>query len=55
MCGTENNISLYMVHKVITIILISDEYYQFRIGHNSIGMNLIKEIHIYFTTKDIEI
>jgi len=44
-----------MVYKVITIILISDEYYQFRMGHNFISMNLIKKVHIYFTTKDIEI
>ena len=44
-----------MVHKVITIIFISDEYYQFRMGHNYISMNLIKQVHIYFTTKDMEI
>ena len=30
MCGAKNDISLYIVYKTITIILISDEYYQFR-------------------------
>jgi len=29
MCETENNILLYIVYKVITIILIPDKYHQF--------------------------
>ena len=28
--GTENNIFLYIVHKVITIVLIPNKYHQFR-------------------------
>jgi len=26
-CGVENNISLYMAYKVITIIIVPDEYH----------------------------
>jgi len=29
-CGVENNIFLYMMLQVILIVLIPDEYYQFR-------------------------
>ena len=31
MCGAENDISLYIAYKTITIILIPNKYYQFRI------------------------
>jgi len=29
-CGAENDIFLYIVYKAIFIVLISNEYYQFR-------------------------
>ena len=53
-CGMENNIFLYMAYKVITIILISNEYHQIRTQCNFIGTYLIEKVHICFTTKDME-
>ena len=46
-CGVENNIFLCIVYKVITIILILNEYHQFRIQCKFIGTNFIGEKHIY--------
>ena len=54
-CGMENNISLYMTYKVITIILISNEYYQFRTQCKFIGTNFIEKVYICFIIKDMEI
>jgi len=55
MCGAKNNISLYMVYKEITIILVPDEYYQFRMWHNFVGMNFTGEKYIGSIAKDIEV
>jgi len=55
MCGAENDIFLYMVYRAIIIILISNEYYQFRIWHNFVGINFTGEKHIGFIAKDIEV
>ena len=54
-CGVENNISLCIVHKVITIILILNEYYQFRMWHEFIGTDFIGKKYIYFIAKDMKV
>jgi len=51
----KNNISLYIVHKVITITLIPNEYHQFRMWHKFISMNFTKEKHIGSIVKDTEV
>jgi len=51
----ENNISLYMAHKVITIVFISNGYYQLRIQCKFISTNFTRERHIGSTAKDIEV
>ena len=55
MCGAKNDISLYIVYKTITIILIPDEYYQFRMQHNFVNMNFTGEKHISSIAKDMEV
>jgi len=55
MCGVGNDIFLYMVYKVIPIILISNEYHQFRMGQKFISINFTREEHIGFTAKDMEV
>ena len=55
MCGAENDISLYMVHKVVFIVLILNEYYQFRIWYKFVGIDFNREEHIGFTAKDMEV
>jgi len=54
MYETENNIFLYIVYKTITIVLISNKYYQFRTWYKFIGVKFIGKIHMCFTTKDME-
>ena len=54
-CGAENDISLCMAHKAITIVLIPNEYYQFRMQYKFIGMNFTREKHIGSTAKDMEV
>ena len=54
-CGTENDIFLYMVHKAITIILMSNEYHQFRMWCKFISTNFTGEKYIGFTAKDMEV
>ena len=54
MYGTENNIFLYIVHRAITIVLIPNDYHQFRTWHKFISVNFIEKIHICFITKDME-
>ena len=41
----------YIVYKAITIILIPNEYYQFRMQCKFIDVNFIGEKYIYFTAK----
>ena len=53
-CKAENNISLCMVYKVITIVIISDEYHQFRAQHKFIGTKFGGKKYICSKTKDIE-
>ena len=55
MCRVENNISLYIVYKAIAIILIPNEYYQFRMWCKFVGMNFTREEHIGSTAKDTEV
>ena len=55
MCGVENGISLYMMHKAVFTILISNKYHQFRVWYNFVGMNFNREKHVGFTAKDIEV
>ena len=52
MYEVENDISLYIVYKVITIILISNEYYQFRTWYNT---NITGEKYMDSIAKDIEV
>jgi len=50
----DNNISLYIAHNTITIILISNKDHQFRIWPKFIGINFIGKKYICYTTKDIK-
>ena len=54
-CRAENDISLCIVYKVITIILISNNYHQFRIWHKFVGTNFSREEYIGFIDKDKEV
>ena len=51
----ENNIFLYIAHKVIIIILISNKYYQFRMWCKFISINFIGEKHICSIVKDTDV
>jgi len=55
MCGVENDISLCIVYKTITIVFIFNEYYQFRIWHKFIGTNFTGEKYIGSMAKDTEV
>ena len=55
MCGAENNISLCIAYKVITIVLIPNKYYQFRIWHKFMYVNFIEKKYICSTAKDTEV
>ena len=55
MYRTENDIFLCITYKAISIFLILNEYHQFRIQYKFTSTNLIWNVHIYFTTKDMEI
>jgi len=46
MCRVENSISLYMSHKVVSIVFISNEYHQFRVWCKFVSMNFNREKHI---------
>ena len=48
MCRAENNISLYIVYKAIAIILIPNEYHQFRTWHKFINVKFVREKHILY-------
>ena len=47
MCRVENDISLHMVYKVIPIVLVSNEYHQFRMWHKFFGTNFIREVQCF--------
>jgi len=51
MCRAENNISLYIVYETIAIILISNEYHQFRTWHKFIDMKFVGGKHILYSQK----
>jgi len=53
MCRAENNISLYMAYKVVSIILVPNEYYQFGVWYEFVGTNFNREEHMGFIAKDI--
>jgi len=55
MCGAENNIFLYMVHKTISIVLIPNEYHQFRMLYKFVGISFTREEYIGFTAKDMKV
>ena len=56
MCKREkNSISLYMVHKMVSIILISNKYHQFRVWCEFVGTNFNRKKHIGFIAKGIEV
>ena len=44
-----------MVHKIVSIILISNKYHQFRVWCEFVGTNFNKKKHIGFIAKDIEV
>ena len=44
-----------MVYKAITIVLIPNEYHQFRMWCKLISTNFTGEKHIDFTAKDMEV
>jgi len=55
MYRVENNISLYIVYKAVSIVLIPNEYHQFRIWYKFISMNFNREKHIGSIAKDMEV
>ena len=55
MCGAENNIFLYIAQKTVTIVLIPDEYHQFRTWYKFIGINFTEKKHIGFIAKNTEV
>ena len=55
MYGAENDIFLYMVYEAVSIVLILNEYHQFRVWYEFVGTNFNREKHIGFTAKDIEV
>ena len=55
MCGVENGISLYILHEAVFIILISNEYHQFRVWYKFVGMDSSREEYIGSIAKDIEV
>ena len=55
MCRAENDIFLHIACKAIPIILISNEYYQFRMWYKLIGMKFTGEKHISSIAKDTEV
>ena len=44
-----------MAHKAITIILISNKYYQLGMQYKSISMNFVREKYICSTVKDMKV
>ena len=55
MCGAENGISLCMAYKVVSIVLISNKYHQFRVWCEFVRMNFNRKEYIGSTAKDTEV
>ena len=55
MYGVKNDISLCMPHEVISIILICNKYYQFRVWYKFLSINFSREEHISSTAKDMKV
>ena len=51
-CGAENGIFLCMVYEIVSIILILNEYHQFRVWCKFVGTNFIREEYIGSIAKD---
>jgi len=54
-CGAENSISLCMAYKMVSIVLISNKYHQFRVWCEFVRMNFNREEHIGSIAKDMEV
>ena len=50
--GVENSIFLYIVYEVVSIVLIPNEYYQFRVWCEFVGTNFNRKKYIGSTAKD---
>ena len=55
MCGAKNGIFLYISYKAVSIVLISNEYHQFRVWCKFVSINFSGEKHIGSTAKDMEV
>jgi len=55
MYRAENDISLCMVYKALSIVLIPNKYHQFRMWCEFVGMNFNREEHISSTAKNMEV
>ena len=55
MYGVENGIFLYMAHKAVSIVLVPNEYHQFRVWYEFVGTNFNREEHISFIARDTEV
>jgi len=54
-CGVENDISLYIAYKAVSIILIPNKYHQFRIWYKFVSINFNRKKYIGSTAKDTEV
>jgi len=55
MCEAENGIFLFVAHKMVSIVLILNEYYQFRVWCKFVGMNFNRKKHIGSVVEDTEV
>ena len=55
MYGAENGIFLCIVYKAIFIVLIPNEYHQFRVWYKFVGTNFNRKKYIGFTAKDTKV
>ena len=55
MYEAKNGISLCVAHKMASIVLILNEYYQFRVWCKFVSMNFNREEHIGSTVEDTEV
>jgi len=55
MYRAENGIFLCMAHKTVSIVLIPNEYHQFRVWCEFVGINFNRGEHIGSTVKDTEV
>ena len=54
-CEAENNIFLYMAYEVVFIVLIPNEYHQFRVWYKFVSTDFNREEYIGSTAKDTEV